>query len=211
MLSILGIVIVIMATAYYKRELLAKYFPLSKRPEATVETTIAPEATLRDKEAIIGEAEDKETLPLQDPVVENDAQQEQQLPTEKDQEEKFQLSAKVTIYRHYLSLVNTMSINFLRDKSFQYQITQIRSLKFPPDIEDILSSFEEYDSQYLQQLLLKEKIFPTNSSLFERFIKIEKNSDILKEKKAIKQRLTEDLDFLVEFFYSEELQKIFLE
>ncbi|WP_341762054.1 hypothetical protein [Candidatus Tisiphia endosymbiont of Thecophora atra] len=115
-------------------------------------------------------------------------------------------------YTIYLLSVNLLVMNFLQDKDYTQQIRQIETVKLPTKIKNILLDLHNYNENYLlNNSLGLIKIFPKANCWIEKFIKIERKSSFTKDKEKLKLRIIGNLDFFINFFYSEELQQEFVE
>ncbi|WP_341752226.1 MULTISPECIES: hypothetical protein [unclassified Candidatus Tisiphia] len=115
-------------------------------------------------------------------------------------------------YSIYLLSVNLLVINFLQDKDYTQQIRQIETVELPTKIKNILLDLHNYNENYLlNNSLGLVKIFPKANCWIEKFIKIERKSSFTKDKEKLKLRIIGNLDFFINFFYSEELQQKFVE
>lgn len=113
-------------------------------------------------------------------------------------------------YTIYLLSVNLLVINFLQDKDYTQQIRQIETVELPTKIKNILLDLHNYNENYsLNNSLGLVKIFPKANCWIEKFIKIERKSSFTKDKEKLKLRIIGNLDFFINFFYSEELQVLF--
>ncbi|WP_341757839.1 hypothetical protein [Candidatus Tisiphia endosymbiont of Ditula angustiorana] len=115
-------------------------------------------------------------------------------------------------YTIYLLSVNLLVMNFLQDKDYTQQIRQIETVELPTKIKNILLDLHNYNENYLlNNSLGLVKIFPKANCWIEKFIKIERKSSFTKDKEKLKLRIIGNLDFFINFFYSEELQQKFVE
>ncbi|BFD45862.1 MAG: hypothetical protein DMENIID0002_05080 [Rickettsia endosymbiont of Sergentomyia squamirostris] len=115
-------------------------------------------------------------------------------------------------YSIYLLSVNLLVMNFLQDKDYTQQIRQIETVELPTKIKNILLDLHNYNENYLlNNSLGLVKIFPKANCWIEKFIKIERKSSFTKDKEKLKLRIIGNLDFFINFFYSEELQQKFVE
>ncbi|WP_341754186.1 hypothetical protein [Candidatus Tisiphia endosymbiont of Dioctria rufipes] len=115
-------------------------------------------------------------------------------------------------YTIYLLSVNLLVMNFLQDKDYTQQIRQIETVELPTKIKNILLDLHNYNENYLlNNSLGLVKIFPKANYWIEKFIKIERKSSFTKDKEKLKLRIIGNLDFFINFFYSEELQQKFVE
>lgn len=115
-------------------------------------------------------------------------------------------------YTIYLLSVNLLVMNFLQDKDYMQQIRQIKTVELPTKIKNILLDLHNYNENYLlNNSLGLVNIFPKANCWIEKFIKIERKSSFTKDKEKLKLRIIGNLDFFINFFYSEELQQKFVE
>ncbi len=112
------------------------------------------------------------------------------------------------VYSNYLLSVNLLVMNFLQDKDYTRQIHQIETIELPTKIKNILIDLDNYNKNYLlDNNLGLVKIFPKTDCWIKQFIKIEKKSSNLKDKEKLKLKIIGNLDYFINFFYSEELQQ----
>lgn len=113
-------------------------------------------------------------------------------------------------YRNYLSNIGSLVANFLQDKAYSNQIACARIVNFPPSINGILELLEEYNVNYL---ITDEKeyvkVFPKDYKFIKKFIKIKKLTKSAKNKKKMREVIVNNLEIFQEYFYSNELQKMF--
>lgn len=114
-------------------------------------------------------------------------------------------------YRNYLYNVNDLIVRFLENKDFKMQINQLQTLELPAEITKIMLNMEHYRENYLDNSDEAIRIFPTKGSWLEKFIKIEKKSDITIQKDKLKAEIISGLKLFTEYFYSEKLQQKFIE
>lgn len=133
--------------------------------------------------------------------------EEVQLQKQDDNKRNNIYDTQIALYRHYLLEITTLLVNFLQDKPITSQFIKIKTLEMPKEVEDILSDLEEYDAKFLS-INDKEKIFPS-LRLLETFVKVEKNSENSKKKKALHERIKNNLSLITDYFYSDEFKKTF--
>jgi hypothetical protein len=116
----------------------------------------------------------------------------------------------ISDYRNYLYNVSDLIVRFLEDRDYQTQINQVQTIELPSEITKILLSMEYYREHYLTNVA-RVKVFPVANSWLEKFIKIEKKSDITTKKEELKAEIKTNLKLFMEYFYSEKLQQKFVE
>lgn len=112
----------------------------------------------------------------------------------------------------YLKNINLLIINFLQDRDYIKQISQIEALsansRLPAKIKNILHDLNKYNINYLSEDNVNRiRIFPKdpgNYLLLEKFIKIEKKSVIAKEKEKLRTCIIENLETFINYFYTQE-------
>ncbi|WP_375326461.1 hypothetical protein [Candidatus Tisiphia endosymbiont of Nemotelus uliginosus] len=115
-------------------------------------------------------------------------------------------------YRNYLLNINLLIANFLQGKHYTAQIDKIAEVALPQDIKNVLADLVNYHKNYLFNNSAKtEKIFPSSPSWLEKFIKVEKKHISTQEQEILKQKITSQLDFIINFFYSQTFQQNFIE
>lgn len=112
-------------------------------------------------------------------------------------------------YRNYLFNINLLMLNFLQDKIYTQQIEKIVLTDLPQEIKNIIVDLLNYNEHYLLGSQI-EQISPTTFRWIEKFIKIEKKP-YNQDKKVLKQRIIENLEFFLNFFYSPQFQQKFIE
>lgn len=117
----------------------------------------------------------------------------------------------ISDYRNYLYNVSDLIVRFIEDRDYQTQINQIQTIELPSEITKILLSMEYYREHYLTNTVATVRVFPVANSWLEKFIKIEKKSDISIQKEELKAEITANLKLFMEYFYSEKLQQKFVE
>lgn len=117
----------------------------------------------------------------------------------------------ISDYRNYLYNVNDLIVRFLEDKDYQTQINQVQTRELPSEITKILLSMEYYRDHYLLENVDTVRVFPTTGSWLEKFIKVEKKTDITVQKEKLRAEIAANLKLFTEYFYSEKLQQKFIE
>lgn len=113
--------------------------------------------------------------------------------------------------RIYLINVNHLVANFLQDKKYTNELTQITKLKLPEQIDQTISDLSNYNDNYLiTNDITHRRIFPTDSKFIEKFIKIEKATVNLSDKALLRSKIINKLDDFIDFFYSDEFHNIFI-
>ncbi|WP_250311291.1 hypothetical protein [Rickettsia endosymbiont of Oedothorax gibbosus] len=119
-----------------------------------------------------------------------------------------QSKAPSNVYSNYLLSINLLVKNFLQDKDYTEQLYQIETMELPAKIKNILIDMHYYNKNYLlDNNLGLVRIFPKTDCWIKQFIKIEKKSSSLKDKEKLKLKIIGNLDYFINFFYSEELQQ----
>ncbi|MCC8371577.1 MAG: hypothetical protein LN568_02310 [Rickettsia endosymbiont of Pseudomimeciton antennatum] len=119
-----------------------------------------------------------------------------------------QSKAPLNVDSNYLLSVNLLVMNFLQDKDYTRQLYHIETTELPVKIKNILIDLHNYNKNYLlDNNLGLVKIFPKTDCWINQFIKIEKKSGSLKDKEKLKLKIIGNLDYFINFFYSEELQQ----
>lgn len=119
-----------------------------------------------------------------------------------------QSKAPSNVYSNYLLSINLLVKNFLQDKDYTEQLYQIETMELPAKIKNILIDMHYYNKNYLlDNNLGLVRIFPKNDCWIKQFIKIEKKSSSLKDKEKLKLKIIGNLDYFINFFYSEESQQ----
>ncbi|MDR0296891.1 MAG: hypothetical protein LBH67_02860 [Rickettsia sp.] len=123
-----------------------------------------------------------------------------------------QSKAPLNVYSNYLLSINLLVMNFLQDKDYTRQLYHIETAELPAKIKNILIDLHNYNQNYLlDNNLGLVKIFPKTDCWIKQFIKIEKKSSNLKDKEKLKLKIIGNLDYFINFFYSEKLQQEFVE
>ncbi|WP_341756446.1 MULTISPECIES: hypothetical protein [unclassified Candidatus Tisiphia] len=124
------------------------------------------------------------------------------------EQSKEQSKTPSNVYSNYLLNINLLIMNFLQDKDYTQQLYQVKTIELPVKIKNILLDLDNYNKNYLlDNNLGLVKIFPTTDCWIKQFIKIEKKSSNLKDKENLKLKIIGNLDYFINFFYSEELQQ----
>lgn len=119
-----------------------------------------------------------------------------------------QYKTTTNVYSNYLLSINLLVMNFLQDKDYTRQLYQIETTELPAKIKNILIDLHNYNKNYLfDNNLGLVQIFPKADCWIKQFIKIEKKSSNLKDKEKLKLKIIRNLDYFINFFYSEELQQ----
>ncbi|WP_375319464.1 hypothetical protein [Candidatus Tisiphia endosymbiont of Oplodontha viridula] len=124
------------------------------------------------------------------------------------EQSKEQSKTPSNVYSNYLLNINLLIMNFLQDKDYTQQLYQVKTIELPVKIKNILIDLDNYNKNYLlDNNLGLVKIFPKTDCWIKQFIKIEKKSSNLKDKENLKLKIIGNLDYFINFFYSEELQQ----
>ncbi|MCC8483175.1 MAG: hypothetical protein LN561_01170 [Rickettsia endosymbiont of Labidopullus appendiculatus] len=119
-----------------------------------------------------------------------------------------QSKATLNVDSNYLLSVNLLVKNFLQDEDYTEQLYQIETMELPAKIKNILIDMHYYNKNYLiDNNLGLVRIFPKTDCWIKQFIKIEEKSSSLKDKEKLKLKIIGNLDYFINFFYSEELQQ----
>ncbi|WP_192866920.1 hypothetical protein [Rickettsia endosymbiont of Culicoides newsteadi] len=119
-----------------------------------------------------------------------------------------QSKAPSNVYSNYLLSINLLVKNFLQDKDYTEQLYQIETMELPAKIKNILIDMHYYNKNYLlDNNLGLVRVFPKTDCWIKQFIKIEEKSSSLKDKEKLKLKIIGNLDYFINFFYSEELQQ----
>jgi hypothetical protein len=139
-------------------------------------------------------------------TIQNDAKQEIQIVQEV-------LCIKAS-YRKLLADLNFLLISFFQDRPYTEFINRIKpvyEMQNSKKINNILKNLEDYNANYLVNTQsLTEAVIDDQSSIMGKFVKIEKTTDALKNKEALKKKIIDSLESLVSFTYSEDFQNIFI-
>ena len=121
------------------------------------------------------------------------------------------LNMRIAAYRHYLREANNLILRFLQDQPFARELTVVSRHDLPAEINSMIRSLEEYNTQYLvNNPPINQSIIPENLHFLLRFIQIEKRPVASKQKEEARARIISNLAILTEYFYSEELQQKFI-
>ncbi|MFU7500437.1 MAG: hypothetical protein ACJBCI_01860 [Candidatus Tisiphia sp.] len=170
--------------------------------------------TFFNNKKVDSELPNNTTISKTDSMSEHDVIQEDNSPKQAEVSLNHQPEPSKTPlnYSIYLLSVNLLVMNFLQDKDYTQQIRQIETIELPTKIKNTLLDLHNYNENYLlNNSLGLIKIFPKANCWIEKFIKIERKSSFTKDKEKLKLRIIGNLDFFINFFYSEELQQEFVE
>jgi len=118
----------------------------------------------------------------------------------------------LSLYRNYLLNITLLTTNFLQDKYYTTEISQLKNIELPQEIQDILIDLHNYNENYLlNNDSTTITTIPINCRWIEKFIKIEKKSPFIKDKAKLRLKIINNLDLFINFFYSEKLQQQFIE
>lgn len=120
------------------------------------------------------------------------------------------LMQNIDSYRLYLFNANKLLVNFFQDKAFTEQWGAIKMVGLPNEIEAMLAMLDEYNTNYLLHSDLGKQQILLNNWLLDKFIKIEKLPDDYKNKELLRVKIIENMENLINFLYSKELQHIFM-
>ena len=112
-------------------------------------------------------------------------------------------------YLLYLKNVNHIIINFFLDEPYTNYLNRIKTNNLPEALGSLLKDLEEYNKYLISPPNLKKRIFPSNSKILEKFIRIDKNSAELEIKLEKKGRITSKLKFWLDYCYSEDFKMKF--
>ncbi len=112
-------------------------------------------------------------------------------------------------YLLYLKNVNHIIINFFLDEHYTNYLNRIKNNNLPEALGSLLEDLEEYNKYLISPPNLKKRIFPINSKILEKFIRIDKNSAELEIKLEKKGKITSKLKFWLDYCYSEDFKMKF--
>ncbi|MFV9834720.1 MAG: palindromic element RPE2 domain-containing protein, partial [Rickettsia aeschlimannii] len=113
-------------------------------------------------------------------------------------------------YINYLLNVNLLIYNFMQDKDYSKELRIVKSRLLSQDIRNILNNLEAYNNYLFSKSSSTEVIFPTNHKWLEKFIKIEKKTSAMMIKEQDKALILENLNYLINFLYSEKFMQEFV-
>lgn len=116
-------------------------------------------------------------------------------------------------YRYYLWNFSLLINNFLQDKDFSSQIVYMinhgTKLNMPPTVNTIITQLQDYNNTYLVKESPPLEVFPQKPGWLEKLIKIQKHPANLHSKRQLKTEISENLESIINFLYSEEAQQQF--
>lgn len=199
LLVMLLIAAIIGAGAYF---IINKYFPESKKPEPVVENTnIVATSDAPEESNSLGTPEEKEQIVLFTPE-END----EYLNIMPDKS----LINDLNDYRIYLTNVNELLIKFSRNMDYSANLTIIMQLDLPKEIKEIVSMFDSYNNMLATESVNNGKVSLFNTNIFEKFLKITKETPAQNEMKKLKTNIENKIWLFAGYMFSSELQEAFL-
>ncbi len=111
-------------------------------------------------------------------------------------------------YLAYLRNINRMIINFLLDKSYTNYLNKIKIFSdLPKTFNTLLENLEEYNDHYLiNPPTYRKQVFPNNSDILQKFIRIDKNSAELDIKLEKRNKIVKKLKSWVDYCYTEDFK-----
>ncbi|HJD56036.1 MAG TPA: hypothetical protein LFW21_05345 [Rickettsia endosymbiont of Pyrocoelia pectoralis] len=113
-------------------------------------------------------------------------------------------------YVQYLLNVNLLVYNFLQNKDYDKELAVIKLSILPQEINNIITSLEEYNHYLISESEEPNLVFPTNRKWLEKFIKIEKKPSNAIKQEQEKLLISEKLKYLIDFLYSEKFMQEFV-
>lgn len=108
-------------------------------------------------------------------------------------------------YRHYLHIFSKLLVKLIENKPYGNELGIVVTNKFPKNLEDLLSTLKRYNDLLESDVNTQVKLLPFDSKIFNKFIKITKN----KEKVRLKCAIFQEINTLLEYVYSTEMQEQF--
>jgi hypothetical protein len=101
-----------------------------------------------------------------------------------------------------LLCLNQLIINLASDRSYQEQLQQLENIDLPGQIQSVIVELTKYNNQYLLDIKpYRQRIFPQESSFFERFIKIEKVTADESDQKISKMKILKHLHIAIDSLF----------
>jgi len=120
------------------------------------------------------------------------------------------LANNLNDYRVFLANVNEMTLKFSRDVDYSDNLAIIMQLDFPPKIKEIVVMLEAYNKMIDENKMNSEQVLLFNTNIFEKFLKINKDTSSHSEMKELKAKIEEKIDLLNDYIFSSDLQEVFL-
>lgn len=120
------------------------------------------------------------------------------------------LANNLNDYRIFLANMNDMMTKFSKDVDYSDNLAIITQIDFPPKIKDIIEMLEAYNKMIEAEKAKSEQVLLFNSNIFEKFLKITKESPSHGEMKELKIKIEKNLDLLNDYIFSSDLQEMFL-
>jgi hypothetical protein len=113
-------------------------------------------------------------------------------------------------YRIYLANAQELVIKFYTDIDYSENLAIIKQLSLPQEVEEIISMLEAYNNMMRIPNDDSEKVLLFNTDIFEKFIKIRKETPADNEKKKLRMTLENKIWLLSGYIFSPEMQEAFL-
>lgn len=120
------------------------------------------------------------------------------------------LANNLNDYRIFLANMNEMMIKFSKDADYSNNLAIITQIDFPPRIKEIIEMLEAYNKMIEGERSKSEQVLLFNSNLFEKFLKITKESPSHTKMKELKIKIEKNVDLLNDYIFSSDLQEMFL-
>ncbi len=115
-------------------------------------------------------------------------------------------------YRIYLLNVNEFLRKFSKDQVYSENLDLITQIELPKEFEEIISMCKSYNEMLVTNALSHTKISLFKADIFDKFLKITKETNSYKEMKKLKAQIENRIDLFAAYLFSSELlQEEFLE
>lgn len=113
-------------------------------------------------------------------------------------------------YRIYLANANELLMKFSKDIDYSENLLVIKEFDLPKDIQEIVVMFEEYNNMIKTKDSGSEKVSVFNSDIFDRFLKVQKETPLQSEMKKLKTKIESKSQSFSEYIFSADMQEAFL-
>lgn len=121
-----------------------------------------------------------------------------------------QVYETIDAYREFLFNTNQLIVKFLTDQPFTSYLNEVEIIEMPKNIYKIINNMQKLD-QLKQQISNNDSISSSSfSKILHNFVKIKKIPKESAEIESLRQNIRQNLSFLIEFFYSQEVQNSFI-
>ena len=114
-------------------------------------------------------------------------------------------------YRIYLANVHEFLYKFSKDQTYSENLDIITQIELPKEFEGMIEMLKSYNAMLLKGDALYEQIPLFDIAIFNKFLKIQKETNSYKEMKMLKAKIENKIDLFTSYAFSLDIQEQFFE